>query len=54
MSTTLVTIQARHSACSEQNIPSPAPEEAGSPERRVTRLSEVSWSLSVVSVLSSV
>ena len=54
MSTTLVTIQARHSACSEQNIPWPPPEEAGSPERRVTRLSEGARSLSVVSVLSSV
>ena len=54
MSTRLVTIQARHSACSEQNLPWPPPEDGGSPERRVTRLSEGARSLSVVSVPSSV
>ena len=56
MSATLVTIQARHSACSEQNLAPPPPEDAGSPERRVTRLSEEERSLSVLtlSVLSSV
>ena len=56
MRATLVTIQARHSACSEQNLAPPLSEDAGSPERRVTRLSEGARSLSVLSlsVVSSV